>query len=361
LTISSSRPLSAGSYNWTVPASVKTGSDYSVKITSTSNTAYYDFSDAAFTILPPPDPEITLTSPDGGENWNAGSPYNIPWNYVGSPGKSGRIELYKGGVRSKILVSSRSVGKNGSGSYAWRIPSTMNSGTDYSIKITSTSKSVYSDESQAPFTINGVPPPEITLTTPNQSETWQAGSTYVIGWSYVGKPGSYVKIQLLKGGILSSTISASKPIGRNGAGSYNWTIPSSMIRGSDYQIKVTTPSNAAYIDTSDEYFTIVGQPAPDITLTAPNEGESWQGGTTAVISWDYDVKPGNYVKIELYKNGVRSRVIVSSCSIGKNGSGSYSWRIPSTQTAGSDYTVKVTSTSNTACYDVSDQYFNIFK
>jgi len=40
-----------GSYSWTVPTSLTSGSDYKIKITDTSNSNYYDYSDNDFSIL----------------------------------------------------------------------------------------------------------------------------------------------------------------------------------------------------------------------------------------------------------------------------------------------------------------------
>ena len=65
------------------------------------------------------------------------------------------------------------------------------------------------------------------VTTPNGRETWVAGSTQTISWSYTGSPGSYVKIELLKGGVLNLVISSSSSIGSGGSGSYAWIISTS--------------------------------------------------------------------------------------------------------------------------------------
>ena len=101
-------------------------------------------------------------------------------------------------------------------------------------------------------------------------------------------------------------------------------------------------------------------PLPTITVVTPNGGESWKAGTRRTISWTYAGVSGD-VKIELMKGGVLSRVISSSTQIGTGGNGSFSWAIPSGQTVGNDYKIKVTSLSETACTDTSNNNFTITK
>ena len=105
----------------------------------------------------------------------------------------------------------------------------------------------------------------LSLTFPNLEETWIAGSTYTIRWSYTGNPGTYVKIELLKGGVVNRTIASRVSIS---SGSYNWKIPSDQTPGRDYQIRVTSTSNSSYTDTSDSSFTIGGPPSPPINIQA---------------------------------------------------------------------------------------------
>jgi len=76
-----------------------------------------------------------------------------------------------------------------------------------------------------------------------------------IRWSYAGNPGSLVKIELLKGGAINRMLTFTS-IGSGGNGLYNWSIPSTQVAGSDYRIRVTSASNAAYTDSSDSNFTI---------------------------------------------------------------------------------------------------------
>lgn len=92
-----------------------------------------------------------------------------------------------------------------------------------------------------------------------------------------------------------------------------------------------------------------------MTVTAPNGGENGVRGTAYTITWTSADGPGAYVKIELLKAGVVVGVISSSTA----NDGSFTWTISSTRTAGTDYAIRITSTSNSAITDSSDNNFAI--
>jgi len=301
-------------------------------------------------------PEVTLTSPNGGEVWAAGSRYPINWAYTGDPGNL-KIELLRGSSVVSTLTSSVSKGSNGAGSYNWTIPAGQTSGSDYGIRITSTSNGSVFDTGNGFFTINR---PSITVTSPNGGEAWAPQSTKTITWAYTGDPGN-LKIELLRGSSVVSTLTSSVSKGSNGAGSYTWSISSRQSTGPDYKIRITSTSNGYVTDNSDKFFTIGSTyvPPPSIVVTSPNGGESWSARSTKTVTWNYTGNPGNYLKIELLKAGAVVRTITSYASKGSNGIGSYNWTIPSTQTKGSDYKIRITSASNGSVTDIGDNYFTI--
>ena len=132
--------------------------------------------------------------------------------------------------------------------------------------------SLYSNQASA--TTLTPPPPTITITSPDGVETWAAGSTRTISWTYTGNPGPYVKIELFKDGVLSWTISSSRAIGTGGTGSYSWAVPSTQVSGIDYRIKITSTTDAAYTDTSNADFTITGPPPSAPALKSPASGST---------------------------------------------------------------------------------------
>ncbi|MEW6001251.1 MAG: Ser-Thr-rich GPI-anchored membrane family protein [Nitrospirota bacterium] len=271
---------------------------------------------------------LTLSSPNGGETWQAGTGQTIRWNYTGNPGADVKIELLRGGTLNRTITSSTSRGSGGSGSYTWTIPYSQSRGNDYKVKIASTTNGTFNDIGDGNFTITELlsgptGTSSITVTLPNGGETWHTGTGQTIRWNYTGNPGAHVKIELLKGGALNRTITSSTSRGSGGSGSYTWTIPSDQINGNDYRIKVTSTTNSSYSDTSNGKFDIITPSSPTITVTSPNGGETWHTGTSQTIRWNYTGNPGAHVKIELLRGGTLNRTITSSTSIGSGGSGSY--------------------------------------
>ena len=129
---------------------------------------------------------LTVTSPNGGETWQAGTTHIITWTSSGVTGNI-QIQPYLGGVAQTNLTTSAP----NTGSYSWSIPAGYTPGTTYQIAISAMSGSV-SDFSNAYFTISA--PPSLTVTSPNGGETWQAGTTQSITWN--SSPGVTGNIQI---------------------------------------------------------------------------------------------------------------------------------------------------------------------
>jgi Type I phosphodiesterase / nucleotide pyrophosphatase/Ser-Thr-rich glycosyl-phosphatidyl-inositol-anchored membrane family len=100
------------------------------------------------------DPTINVVSPNGGENWHAGTTKKIKWKYTGNPGSRVKIDLLKNGKFNRIIKKSVPIGRNGSGSYRWQINSTQTLGAGYKIRVKSTTNPAYTDKSNKNFSID---------------------------------------------------------------------------------------------------------------------------------------------------------------------------------------------------------------
>ncbi|MDD1674868.1 MAG: GPI anchored serine-threonine rich family protein, partial [Methanomicrobiales archaeon] len=183
------------------------------------------------------------------------------------------MEVLKGSTVVQTLSSSTP----NDGSFSWTISTALAAGSDYRIRITSTTNAAITDLSNAYFTIGSPPTGTLTVTSPNGGEVWAPGSNHAITWTSSGTVGSYVKMEVLKGSTVVQTLSSSTP----NDGSYSWTISTGLTSGSDYRIRITSTTNAAITDISNAYFSIGSTPPPSgtITVTSPNGGQSWVRGT----------------------------------------------------------------------------------
>ena len=92
-----------------------------------------------------------------------------------------------------------------------------------------------------------------------------------------------------------------------------------------------------------------------VTVLTPNSGETWEADTETKESISWSKSAGvSAVKVELYKSGVLQEVIRDSDS----DEGAY-YIIPAYITTGTDYKIKITSTSDPTVYDFSDASFRI--
>ncbi len=94
-------------------------------------------------------PTITVTSPNGGESWAAGSAHNITWTSSGTVGNV-KIEYTTNNGSSWSTVTSSTAND---GSYSWTVPNTAS--TQCKVRVQEASDGQPSDTSNAVFSITG--------------------------------------------------------------------------------------------------------------------------------------------------------------------------------------------------------------
>ena len=218
-------PTAAGSSSFTAQVTDEAGAtatkDLSVKINA-------------------PAPEITVISPNGGEEWVVGSSQNITWTST-CPGGNIKIQLSLNGGKSwKTIISSTP----DDGSQAWTVTGLA---TDRArIRVASISTTKVFDISDANFNIVQ----SITVISPNGGEEWVVGSSQNITWTSVGVLGN-VRIQLSRNNgkswktIISST---------DNDGSQVWTVKGPAT--DQARIKVVSVRTRAVVDLGDANFSI---------------------------------------------------------------------------------------------------------
>jgi hypothetical protein len=118
--------------------------------------------------------------------------------------------------------------------------------------------------------------PTITVTKPDGTAPWTAGTTKTIKWTYTGTPGASVQADLYDatGAAFQTTIVASAPIGTAGSGFYAWAIPSTQA-GGQYTVKVTSKANAS----------VSGKSAVFTVLAPPTNFAATTGDGQVSVSW----------------------------------------------------------------------------
>ncbi|MFP5214147.1 MAG: Ser-Thr-rich GPI-anchored membrane family protein [Acidobacteriota bacterium] len=327
-TIATGLWIGSNSCTWLVPYNQTTGNDYKVRVRS--NTGVEDYSNGDFTIKKS---TITVTSPVGGERWELGTAHTIQWNYSGDPGSTVDIDLYKKGSWVRTIGTRIPIGYSNSGSYLWTVQHAITPSSDYKIRIRSNRG--IEDFSNTNFVIT---PSGVTVTAPNSSAVeWRLGTKPTIRWTHKTNAGSYVDIDLYKGEGWNRTIAVRAPIGEATGATYSWVVPSDVVPGNDYKVRLRT--EWGFTDFSNEAFSIQGT---GIGVTSP----AWPpptvpASTRLSIAWSYQPYAGYSVEIDLYKGGSWVRNIATGASIGSGGVGSLSWLIPTDVAPGIDYSIRL--------------------
>jgi hypothetical protein len=326
-----------GSYNWIVPDNI---SDNCLMRISETDGDPSDVSDDVFSIVIPS--SITVTSPNGGENWEVGSSYNITWTFTGTVGNLMIQYSFNGGNSWSNIVKST----ENDGSFNWTVPDTPSG--NCLVRISEKGEDSYpSDISDAVFSIIS-PLPTITVTSPNGRESLTIGSLHEITWNHTGTIGNVlIEYSTDRGATWTGIVNATE-----NDGSYNWTVPDDpsdhclvRIRKSEGEGDPSDISNGA--------FSII--PPQEITITYPSGGETLISGLIYEITW-VGSDTINNVKIEYSTNGGTSwmEIIGSTPNDGR-----YEWAVPNVPENPSENCLVRVSDTDGSPTDVSDALFSI--
>jgi len=329
--------LTGNAYSWTVPNIPST--NCLIKVIDAVNTCKFDVSNAVFTILPP---LPVLLTPNGGEVLNAGCSYNITWDASVFYSTVRLDYSTDGGTTWTNIITSTT----NDGTHPWTPPYTY--GTNYVVKIANTSDLLTTDISATPFTVQN----PITVTAMNGGETVNGCSTYSITWN---KPGSCISqfavYYSIDNGTTWTLIASPVNSGAGTTQSQSWTVPNG-ISSSTALIKVVDYYNSTVVyDVSNANFTIA--PSNDITVTAPNGGESFSALTTTTITWTNLPSASGQYNLQYSTNGGSSYTTIASGLTGN----AYTWTVPNIPST--NCLIKVIDAVNTCKFDVSNAVFTI--
>ncbi|RKY38312.1 MAG: hypothetical protein DRP72_02010, partial [Candidatus Omnitrophota bacterium] len=326
------------SFVWSVPDAI--GTNLRIRVRAVDNYNVWDESDNPFEIKG----KVTLNQPLGGEVWFVGDTEQIKWTPTGTYAQV-KLEYSTNGFADELQTHQIAIVAAGESgviqSYDWTVPDAI--GTNLKVRVSDNNNPAVVDVSSNPFTIKG----KLKLTSPDGGETWVVGEVHNITWQRTGSI-QYVKLEYSTDGgttfpnEIIASIDAS-------TGTYAWTIPDAI--GTNLKVRVSDASDASVFDVSNDTFTIKGA----FTLTAPNGGEAWEVASVHSITWQR-IGSIQYVKLEYSLDGgvTYPNTIVAQTDASSE---SYSWTIPDNPCT--TVKVKITDTSDSSVFDISDANFKI--
>lgn len=260
--IAASIPANPPTYSWQVPPTPSTSC--LVRVSDAEDASRFDVSDAPFTIF---QPTLTLTAPNGGENWAAGSQQTITWTAEHIQEIDLRYSTDRGENWELITENYNATLKT----FSWTVPA-VSSG-ECLVKIIDAANALRTDTSDAVFTVFQ---PSIRVQTPNGGEFWRVDSTREITWE--SENVNYLKIEYSHDSTTTWQIIEAKHPAEPSL--FEWRIPKT--RSNHCFVRLTDFENPHISDVSDSAFTIF---MPNLNLTAPVGGEVWQADSIYQLTW----------------------------------------------------------------------------
>jgi len=218
---------------------------------------------------------LTVTAPNGGENWVAGNSATVTWTSTGSMSVVDIGLTTDGGANWTIIADDTP----NDGSETITVP--LVSGTLCFIAVVEGHYGVPFDYSNAAFSIIA-PPANITVTSPNGGEPWVAGTDHDITWTQTGLTGT-VTVDLHKGGVKLKTLGTAPA----SAGTFPWAIAAGETAGIDYRVRVW---QGAVSDESDADFWVIRSAALPFEEDFAEFTQPWiqqNVGTGTEVLWGY--------------------------------------------------------------------------
>lgn len=254
------------------------------------------------------DPQITLTSPNGDEQWFTGFSYTIKWT------SQGLTAEFQSRVSISIIQDGQIVGTNlfrdisDDGQEVWQIPTDFIPGR-YRVNIFTCSQSssvCFSDTSDKAFSIFSSLPSAVKVLSPNGGEKWEIDSSQIIHWtdSNFANQTYTIHITARNGnsfGVAGEVFNKTE---------FNWRVGdlidgTKLAQGPDYYVQIvkqfTGPSLTTF-DQSDAAFSITApatlqintlSPLPDGGVGKPYQHKFIASGGVAPYTWSLSSAPVN--------------------------------------------------------------------
>jgi len=115
-------------------------------------------------------PFVTITGPNGGEEWERGTSYFVTWEH--NLESFVRLDLLRGGTFERTIIDSL----RNSGAYSWRIPADVPEDSVYTVRILAIDDTTIQDESDEAFAIK--------VTVSDAKEEGELPQTFALSQNY---------------------------------------------------------------------------------------------------------------------------------------------------------------------------------
>src|SRR5207245_2598769 len=197
------------SFAWTVPNDIY--ATVQVRVTDANDSTVFHASNAAFKIRG----ALTVTAPNGGEQWTVASSRTITWTATGTI-PNVKLEYSKDNFATATVIAAST---SNTGSYTWTVPNDISA--TVKVRVADAADSTVNDVSDANFKIRA----GLVVSAPNGAETWIVGSTQAISWTTTGTVPNVKLEYSTDGGVTYPNVVAASVAN---TGSFSWTIPDSI-------------------------------------------------------------------------------------------------------------------------------------
>jgi hypothetical protein len=301
---------------------------------------------------------IMVTSPNGGETWNAGGTRSITWTVLGDISHIDHFILNYGtnGICNQYYID---ITSSTSRSYSWIIPNTPSTQCKIGVwAIDASNNSLAFDDSDGLFTIS----PVIDTCIIRLEGDLNFGDVQV---------GDSAQRTLIIYNDGNSTLNVTGINYSTPDFSGDWSGPISA--GASQPVDVTfAPTQEKYYSgtltvnsnktggTNTKSVSGTGTPiTTTIIVTSPNGGETWNAGGTRSITWTVsgDISHIDHFMLGYGTNGICNQYYIDTTS---SASRSYSWIIPNTPSTQCKIGVwAIDASNNSLTFDDSDGLFTI--
>ncbi|MBI2097585.1 MAG: hypothetical protein HYT46_01465 [Candidatus Vogelbacteria bacterium] len=197
-----------------------------------------DESDAVFTLtVGAPTSELKILSPAGGETLTRGQERAIEWQ--GNGNGSLAINLINTANNWPYLLAAQAPN---TGSFSWTVGQTaydlIPPNGDYRLQICYFGSAVCAKSGAIKIVSPAGQTPSLVVLSPNGGERAARGANLAITWRAVGvETVSIFLVRAAYPNLPVRTIAVSLPAA---AGAYNWVVPTALLAGGDYLIKITS-------------------------------------------------------------------------------------------------------------------------